>query len=456
MEKNKIHNVYFMGIGGIGMSALALYFISKQIKIYGYDRTPSDITSNLISKGATIHFDDDVKILHKDFLNIPKSNSLIIYTPAIPKSSSLMNFFFENNYEIKKRSQVLGLVTKGTNTLAIAGTHGKTTTSTLLAHLLKESGIGCNAFLGGISTNYNTNFIIDENSNNTVVEADEYDRSFLQLNPDIAIITSTDADHLDIYGKHEELLESFSLFASQVKPDGKLIIKKGLDIKPENSSSFYTYSILEKANFYAENIKIENENYFFDLITPQKKISHIQLGLPGMHNVENAVAASAAAILSGISDDLLRSALSSFKGVKRRFEYIIRNKNIVFIDDYAHHPEELNACISSVKQLYPQKKITGIFQPHLFSRTRDFINQFADSLDKLDQVILLEIYPARELPIEGVNSKILLDKITNPNKKLCSKEEVLKEVSKSNPELLLTLGAGDIDQLVKSLKEILI
>jgi UDP-N-acetylmuramate--alanine ligase len=453
MNENKIHSIYFMGIGGIGMSALALYFISKKVMVFGYDRYASEITNNLIAKGAKISFNDDVKSISQDFLDISKSNTIVVYTPAIPKNSMLLNYFETRGYEIKKRSQILGLLTESTNTLAVAGTHGKTTTSTILTHLLKYSGIGCNAFLGGISTNYNTNFIFDESSNNSVVEADEYDRSFLQLHPDLAIITSTDADHLDIYNKHENLLESFNLFASQIKPNGNFIVKKNLNIE-SNTTNRYTYSATEVADFYAENITIKEENYYFDLVAPNRKIENIHLGIPGMHNVENAVAASAAAIIYGIKDGDLKSALASFMGVKRRFEYILKNKKIIFIDDYAHHPTELLACISSVKQLYPLKKITGVFQPHLFTRTRDFLDQFAESLSLLDQLILLEIYPARELPIEGVNSTKLLERVTNPNKKLLTKEQLINEISYLNPEVLLTLGAGDIDQLIQPLKQI--
>jgi UDP-N-acetylmuramate--alanine ligase len=453
MNENKIHSIYFMGIGGIGMSALALYFISKKVMVFGYDRSASEITNNLIAKGAKISFNDDVKSISQDFLDISKSNTIVVYTPAIPKNSMLLNYFETRGYEIKKRSQILGLLTESTNTLAVAGTHGKTTTSTILTHLLKYSGIGCNAFLGGISTNYNTNFIFDESSNNSVVEADEYDRSFLQLHPDLAIITSTDADHLDIYNKHENLLESFNLFASQIKPNGNFIVKKNLNIE-SNTTNRYTYSATEVADFYAENITIKEENYYFDLVAPNRKIENIHLGIPGMHNVENAVAASAAAIIYGIKDGDLKSALASFMGVKRRFEYILKNKKIIFIDDYAHHPTELLACISSVKQLYPLKKITGVFQPHLFTRTRDFLDQFAESLSLLDQLILLEIYPARELPIEGVNSTKLLERVTNPNKKLLTKEQLINEISYLNPEVLLTLGAGDIDQLIQPLKQI--
>ena len=455
MDRSKIHIVFFMGIGGIGMSALALYFLSKKMTVFGYDKTPSTITKELAEKGAKIVFEDHVSVLDSDFRDVSKELVLVIYTPAIPKESELMKYFTEHQYELKKRSQVLGLLTENTNTMAVAGTHGKTTTSCLLAHLLKSSGIGCNAFLGGVSTNYNTNFLIDENSNNSVVEADEYDRSFLQLHPNIAIITSTDADHLDIYGRHESLIESFNVFASQVKPNGHLVVKKGLNILPIHNVNYNTYSTTEKADYYAENISINKENYFFDLVTPLQKINNLQLGLPGTHNVENAVAAAAVALLSGISETALRTALLNFKGVKRRFEYILKSDDITFIDDYAHHPEELRAIIFSVKQMYPQKNITGVFQPHLYSRTKDFLDEFASSLNELDSIILLEIYPARELPMAGINSTLLLEKITKPNKKLLSKEELLIEIKNTRPEILLTLGAGDIDQLIQPLKDIL-
>lgn len=448
MELAKIQSVFLLGIGGIGMSGLARYFKQRKCNVAGYDKTETTLTKQLILEGIEVSYSDDIS----EVKNIYKTNSssvLVIYTPAIPTTTNLYTYF-STHTEIYKRSQVLGIISKGMYTIAVAGTHGKTTTSTIITHLLKESGIDCTAFLGGISTNYQSNFLIGS-SNVMVVEADEYDRSFLTLHPDVAVITSMDADHLDIYGDPKSLENSFREFASQIKKDGVLIVKNGLAISQKNNS----YSVQNKADFYADNIQIKNGNYYFDFIESTKIISNLTLGLPGLHNVENAVAAIAIALNEGVNEESIRKSLQSYSGVKRRFEYIIKQENQIYIDDYAHHPEEIKACINSVKQLYPNLKLTVVFQPHLFTRTRDFAQAFSESLSLADQVILLEIYPAREKPIEGVNSQMLLANINLENKEFVADGELLNKIKIIKPKLLLTLGAGDIDRFVEPLKEIL-
>lgn len=450
---NSIKYIYLLGIGGIGMSALARYFNAHGKKVCGYDRTKSHLTDELVAEGVNIHFDDNISDISKEVL-ANKNEALIIYTPAIPHDHSELRYFEEKEFILKKRSEVLGMIAKEHYTLAVAGTHGKTTTSSLLAHLLTESGKKCTAFLGGVTQNYNTNLLISPNDKIMVVEADEYDRSFLTLHPDVAIITSMDADHLDIYGNKDHVEESYLQFASQVKPEGHLIYKKGLTI-PKGTSMAQTYSVNEEADFYAKNISVKEGRFVFDFISKEEKITNIEYHIPGRHNIENAVAASAAALKAGVSASDIKHALSTFKGVKRRFEYHIKNKNLIYIDDYAHHPAELKACISAVKELYPDKKITGIFQPHLFSRTRDFANDFAKSLSMLDTCILLDIYPARELPIPGVTSEILLKNINSQQKYLLKKEEVIPHLLKHTPEILITVGAGDIDMMVEPIKNAL-
>ena len=483
-----IKTVYFLGIGGIGMSAIARYFNHQGIKVYGYDKTETELTKELIHEGIEIHYED----LGSSIANfqLPFANCLVVLTPAIPKDHEEWKWLKENDFTILKRSQVLGIISDEYKTIAVAGTHGKTTTSTLIAHILKQSNIDCAAFLGGISSNYNSNLLLHKisppnkvvsNTDNLspitdnqflVVEADEYDRSFLTLNPFISIITSTDADHLDIYGKHEELKKSFLDFANKLKEGGTIFIKKGLDIYDNLEETLHaasqempiefprksvkSYSIKEKTDIYADNIRIDGDKYYFDVHAGEKILKDLHLGIPGMHNVENAVAASAACLQAGVTDEELREGLVSFRGVKRRFEYQIKNSDTIYIDDYAHHPEELKAIISSVKQMYQNKKLTVIFQPHLFSRTRDFVDGFAKSLSLADDVLLLDIYPARELPMEGISSKIIFDKMTIEHKLLCSKNEVIEIISKKNPEVLLTLGAGDIDQLVEPLRKLLV
>jgi len=430
------------------MSGLARYFNHIGCIVCGYDKTPADLTDHLRNEGIQIVFDDNNALIPKSFRDVDP-NTLIIYTPAIPKDSDILNFFQKRGFELYKRSQVLGIISKSKFTVAVAGTHGKTTTSTIVAHILKDSGIDCSAFLGGISSNYNTNVLFGS-SNIVVVEADEYDRSFLTLHPDIAIITSMDADHLDIYGDHAQLTESFKQFASQIKLGGTLIHRKGLPL-----DKGFTYSINEPADAIAENIRIENGDFYFDFVHHSITIPGIKMGIAGLHNIENAVAASEAALRLGVTYEAIKHALGTFKGVKRRFEYIVKSDAHIFIDDYAHHPEELRAAITSVKRLYPGKKLTTIFQPHLYSRTRDFADGFAEVLDMSDELIILDIYPARELPMEGVSSDMILDRMKAVNKRKYGKQEAIEVVRAEKPELLLTVGAGDIDQLVHPLKQAL-
>jgi UDP-N-acetylmuramate--alanine ligase len=453
---NHIKYIYFLGIGGIGMSALARYFNAAGKTVYGYDKTETALTDELQNEGIKITFNETIEALPPELVNGQKANTLIIYTPAIPRSHQQYNYFVAENYTMEKRSVVLGWITSDVFTIAVAGTHGKTTTSCIITHLLKSAGINCTAFLGGISTNYNTNFIsgnVNANDAVIVVEADEFDRSFLTLHPDISVITSMDADHLDIYGDKVHLEESYRLFAGQLKAGGFLFARAGLQL--DQNETTHTYSISSNADFKAENIRINDHKYYFDLAVPGEMYKDLSLGLPGRHNVENAVAAIAVALNMGIHINDITHALQSFTGVKRRFEYHVNNMEHTYIDDYAHHPEELRATISSVKELYSDKKITGIFQPHLYSRTRDFADGFAKSLSLLDALLLLDIYPARELPLEGITSAVIYDKVTIKDKMMCAREDLPAIVKSRNPEVLLTLGAGDIDQLVEPLKEIL-
>lgn len=461
-----IQHIYFIGIGGIGMSALARYYNAMGKKVSGYDKTKTKLTADLISEGIDIHFDDDINLIDDKIINPSSSESvLIVYTPAIPNTQSELNYFKEHNFNIKKRSEVLGMITQSTNTIAVAGTHGKTTTSALIAHILKVAGLDPSAFLGGITQNYNTNLLLseslsqqqlspdkgDEKLSNVIVEADEYDRSFLTLHPEMAVITSVDADHLDVYGGKEYMEETYSLFANQVK--SILILQKKIEKSIITDKTIITYSVDDStADYYGENINILHAEYHFDIVTPNGIYKNITLGLPGLHNVENSIAAVAIASILSIPEDAIRESLKTFSGVRRRFDYQLKTDAIVFIDDYAHHPEELKACISSAKEMYPSKKITGIFQPHLFSRTRDFADEFAKSLDLLDECILMEIYPARELPIEGVDSQMLLDRMRLPNKSICQRGELLEKVKSMELDVLLTLGAGDIDLMVEPLK----
>jgi UDP-N-acetylmuramate--alanine ligase len=448
MELENIQRVFLIGIGGIGMSGLARYFKKRGCVVCGYDKTGTPLTETLMNEGIPIVFMDDEDSIQVSFLeNDP--NTLIIYTPAIPSDSNILNFFRDGEFTMKKRSEVLGIISKGMFTIAIAGTHGKTTTSSIVAHVLKDSGYDCSAFLGGIATNYDSNVLFGDN-NTMVVEADEYDRSFLTLHPDIAIVTSMDADHLDIYGDKSQLVESFQQFASQLKEGGRLIYKEGLDL-----TGGKTYSASVVADIQAVNVRIKEGSFYFDFKNANGVIDNIKLGLPGLHNIENAVAAIEVALHLGITPDKIRQALANFLGVKRRFEYVVKLPNHIYIDDYAHHPEELRACIQAVKSLYPNKKLTAIFQPHLFTRTRDFADGFAEVLSMIDDLIMLDIYPARELPIEGVNSAMILDNIKNPAKQILSKQDAIEYIRTNKPELLLTVGAGDIDTLIQPLKTIL-
>lgn len=441
LNLEQIHNVYFIGIGGIGMSAIARYFNSNGKNVAGYDKVATNITNALEAIGVAIHFEDSVELVHSNFKN--NENTIVIYTPAVPENHSELNYFLKHNFKVLKRSEILGEITKNTICLAVAGTHGKTTTSTILGHILKEANVNATSFLGGISENYNSNLILG-GSKVSVVEADEFDRSFLKLSPNIACITSMDADHLDIYGEPAALEQSFRDFS--VKVSDTLIVKKGLPI------SGLTYGIEEQADFDASNIRIEDGAYIFDVQTPIDKIKNIQINLPGRHNVLNAVAALAMANNYGVSLSVIAKALLSFKGIKRRFSYEIKTENLVLIDDYAHHPTAINAVVDSVNEMYPSKKTLGVFQPHLYSRTRDFISDFAHALSRFDELILLDIYPARELPIEGVNSEWLLSKISTKKKQISTKENLVENILKSEARIIVIIGAGDIGELVNNIK----
>ena len=444
MNLNQIHNVYFIGIGGIGMSALARYFQNIGKKVVGYDKTPTQLTDELKEIGLEIHFEDNVALIPADF---KEENTLVIVTPAVPVSHSEWNYFKANGFTIKKRAEVLGIITKDTYCFAVAGTHGKTTTSSILGHVLYESGVDVTAFLGGIVENYNSN-LIGSGKTVTVVEADEFDRSFLHLHPNVSCVTSMDADHLDIYGDAASIEESFREFAAKTTAENLYVIK-GLELKGN------TIGINDDSDFSAQNICIENGFYVFDVKTPTEVVKNVKFALPGHHNLTNALLAFAMAKSYGVSNERICSALASFKGVRRRFSFQIREEKLVYIDDYAHHPTEINAVHQAVRELYPGKKIIAVFQPHLFSRTKDFIDGFAESLAKFDEILLLEIYPARELPMEGVNSTWLLNKIDNANKKLVSKDELFTVFENSDAEVFITIGAGDIGEMVKNIKKVL-
>jgi len=437
------------------MSALARYFNHQGFKVAGYDRTETELTRALASEGVDVHYDDSISLIPSDFRNNP-ADTLVIYTPAIPSDHNELNYLIANGFKVIKRSVALGVIAASKRTLGVAGTHGKTTTSTLLSHLLVEALGGVNAFLGGIAKNYSTNLLLSKNDV-LVAEADEFDRSFLQLFPNAAVITSTDADHLDIYGSHEAVLRSFADFINQIKPGGALVLKQGVEVPLENKEiAVYRYSIDKGGDYHAENIvRNSNGTYTFDIVTPKTRIEACTLGVPGWINVENAIAAVALALTVTDDTEALKRALASFGGVKRRFDFYINTPTLTFLDDYAHHPEELRASISSVKAMFPNRKVCGIFQPHLYTRTRDFAEGFAQSLSLLDEVILLDIYPAREQPIEGVTSQIIFDKITTPNKVLITKNELLDVLSKRDIDVLMTVGAGDIDKLVEPIAEML-
>lgn len=448
MELSKINRVFFVGVGGIGMSALARYFAKRGQLVCGYDKTKTRLTETLENEGIIITYTDNVSSIPEAFLS-PQEDTLVVYTPAIPKDAKVLNHFSDLGFSLKKRSEVLGIISKGMFCIGIAGTHGKTTTSSIVAHILTDTGYGCTAFLGGIASNYNSNVLYGDN-NVVVVEADEYDRSFLTLHPDVAVITSMDADHLDIYGDKNQLEESFRLYASQLKADGKLYVHEGLPLA--NST---TYAASATANAKAINLRVEGAKFVFDYEDDNQEIADISLMLPGKHNVENTTVAIAIALRLGINPEKVKQAVANFKGVKRRFEYIVNNETQIYIDDYAHHPEELRACFDAVRQLYPEKVLTVIFQPHLFTRTRDFADDFASVLEMADELLLLDIYPARELPLEGIDAQFLLDKINLSNKNVLSKDAVVQYISDKKPELILTVGAGDIDTIIEPLKNIL-
>ena len=445
MNLNQIHNVYFIGIGGIGMSALARYFQNIGKNVSGYDKTPTILTGELIAGGINIHFEDNIGLIPNEYY---VENTLVIITPAVPITHSEWNYFLERNYNVKKRAEVLGIITKDTFCFAVAGTHGKTTTSSILGHILYESGADVTAFLGGIVENYNSN-LIGNGKTITVVEADEFDRSFLHLHPNIACVTSMDADHLDIYGDKLAIEESFREFADKVEDKTKLFVSKGLPLKG------LTVAINEGATFEAFNISIKNGYYVFDVKTPSETIENLQFGLPGRHNLMNALMALAMAKTYGSPTESIARALASFQGVQRRFTYQIKNENLVYIDDYAHHPTEINAVHQAVTELYPNQKVLAVFQPHLFSRTNDFADDFAQSLAAFDEIILLDIYPARELPIEGITSQWLLNKINNTSKKLVLKKDVIDAILASEAKIIITIGAGDIGELVPKIKQAL-
>jgi len=441
--------IYFIGIGGIGMSAIARYFNSKGIKISGYDKTPTALTQQLEAEGINIHYEDNPEL-------IPKKVDMVVYTPAVPADHKELQFYQNNNYKVVKRSDILKIITETSFNICVAGTHGKTTVSTMIAHILRHAAFGCNAFLGGISANYNTNFWSSE-KNVCVIEADEYDRSFLKLSPDVAVITAMDPDHLDIYGTPEEFEKAFIRFSQKVKAGGCLVTKYGLKHQNEfDAKTHLTYSLNQnKADVYAGEIKVENGSYVFDVSAKEWKLTNVKLHMGGLHNIENVVAAIAAAKYVNIDDDKIKAAIEDFKGVKRRFEYVLKDEKHVLIDDYAHHPEELRALINGVRSLFSQK-LTMVFQPHLFSRTKDQADGFAEVLDTCDEVILLPIYPARELPMEGVSSEMILEKMTLKDKMVLSKEDLKQWVRETQPELLVMAGAGDIDVLLQPLKEILL
>lgn len=455
MNIKNFHRVYFVGIGGIGMSAIARWFHAAGYKVAGYDKTPSEITNSLNNEGIRVSYNDSVSAIDEDFKTNTET-SLIVYTPAIPNKHESLGFFKANNYTVLKRSEALGLLVKEAKGIAIAGTHGKTSISTTVAWLMNEE---CNAFLGGISKNLNSNVIINTKANSVVIEADEFDRSFLTLYPEIAVVSSMDADHLDIYNNHNALVDTFHQFISQIKSGGSLIYKHGLTINKEINSeiTYYTYSLDNiSADFFASNIQIVNGFYTFNWHAPSKVIENLVLGVPGLYNLENAVAALASAFMANTKVDTLKENLKTYQGVKRRFDYLLRTEKVVYIDDYAHHPEEIKACINSVRHLYPDKKITGVFQPHLYSRTNDFANDFAKSLDACDEIILTDIYPAREEPMPGVNSNLIFNKIENANKTLCPYSNLVDEILAREAEIIITMGAGDIDRLVSEIRNGLI
>ncbi|MFC0877678.1 UDP-N-acetylmuramate--L-alanine ligase [Saccharicrinis sp. FJH2] len=455
MDLKNINNVFFVGAGGIGMSALARYFKFLGKNVAGYDRTRTELTDALVAEGIPVIHCPDPECITRDFRK--PEHTLVVYTPAVPLSTPVMEWFREGNYSILKRAQVLGLLTREQKGICVAGTHGKTTVSTMISHLLKNSSVDCNAFLGGISLNYSTNLLVSEKSDYVVIEADEYDRSFHQLRPEVAVITSVDPDHLEIYGTYENVKEGFCKFASLVKKGGILLMKKGLPLNPDLRPGVrqFSYSISGPADFYAEKIRIEKGQYVFDLIAPDRTITELTLGVPGKVNLENAVVSLSVACLLGCSDVELKNGIRTFRGNKRRFEYHYKSARRSYIDDYAHHPNEIKATLESIRELYPSTRLTGIFQPHLYSRTKDFAAEFAQSLSLLDELILLDIYPAREEPVPGVTSELIFSQVKADRKILVSKENLVKEIEESKPELLVSMGAGDIGEMVSEIKNVM-
>lgn len=444
MNLKDIQCCYFIGIGGIGMSAIARYFNSIGIAVYGYDKTETNLTKKLVEEGIRVHYEDDVQ-------KIPEGVDLVVYTPAVPDTLQELQYLRRTKIPIKKRAEVLGIISQNRRTIAIAGTHGKTTTTTITTHLLRSGGVDCSAFLGGIAQNFGSNFVAGT-SDWVVVEADEYDRSFLQLSPDIAGILSMDADHLDIYGDSDSIVETgFQAFAQRLKPDGQLWVRNGLEQYFDKAGTFG----LENGIARSENISVQDGYFNFDYVGPNKEMRGLQFALPGRHNVENATLAITIAVSLGVSQPAIRKALMTFKGIKRRFEFIVRKENKIYIDDYAHHPTELKAAIAAARELYPACELCGIFQPHLYSRTRDFVDGFAEALDELDRPILMDIYPAREEPIPGVSSQMILDRMKNQRKLWLSREDILTHMSDKPAEVLLTLGAGDIDRLIEPLSKMM-
>lgn len=455
MDINTLKSVYFIGAGGIGMSALVRFFLSRGKRVAGYDRTPTELTEKLVEEGAQIHYEEDVDLIPPTFRDA--SSTLVIYTPAIPSDHRELAYFRTQGFEIQKRSQVLGMLTRAGKGLCVAGTHGKTTTSTMLAHLMHQSHLDCTAFLGGISKNYGTNLILSPDSDFVVIEADEFDRSFHWLSPYMSVVTATDPDHLDIYGTQEAYLESFRHYTSLIRPGGCLLVREGIALQPDVQPGVHVYTYSKDAgDFHAENIRIGQGTIVFDLVTPSEVVADIRLGVPVLINIENGVAAMALAWLNGLTADELRSGMASFEGVDRRFDFKIKTDKVVFLSDYAHHPAEIRQSILSVRALYEDRKITAVFQPHLYTRTRDFYREFAESLSLLDEVILLDIYPARELPIPGVTSRLIYDNLRpGIQKQMCRKEELL-DVLRSKPiEVLITLGAGDVENFVPAIRQLL-
>ena len=450
-----LKSIYFIGAGGIGMSALVRYFLTKGYNVGGYDRTPSELTEKLMSEGALIHYEENVDTIPACFKE--KDSTLVVYTPAIPADHKELVFFRENGFDLQKRAQVLGFLTRAHKGLCVAGTHGKTTTSTMTAHLLHQSHIDCNAFLGGISKNYGTNYILSDSSDYVVIEADEFDRSFHWLRPYMSVITATDPDHLDIYGTKEAYLDSFRHYTTLIQEGGALIIHKGLEMKADVQPGVRVYEYARtEGDFHAENVRIGNGEIVFDFVTPATTIKDIQLGVPVSINIENGIAAMALAWLNGVTDDEIRQGMKSFRGVDRRFDFKIKNNHMVFLSDYAHHPNEIEQSVKSIRELYQDKKIAAVFQPHLYTRTRDFYKEFADSLSLLDKVWLCDIYPARETPIPGVTSQLIYDHLRpGMERQLIHKEEVVECVKARDFDVLILLGAGDIEDYVPKIIDVL-